>query len=273
MARASKSRGDTPTALDTAFAIDLAYSAGAIIRSDFKSAINARLKSDGSPVTDTDIKINKMVVEIIRKSYPSHDILSEEGSYLSNRSSHRWVADPLDGTIAFLNGSPTSVFSLALVINGRPHIGVVYDPFMDRMFHASRENGAFLNNERIEVSTNSKLEGAVIGISRWKNAQFDMEPLYKKLISKDVGANVLQLGSIAYMGALVSSGTFSANIHPARESFDSAALKVIVEEAKGKVTDVFGNDQNYNRRIKGCVMTNGIVHEELIKITRLLRSS
>jgi len=254
------------------FAMEIARGAGAIIRTDFKKGVEGRLKRDGTPISDTDKMINDMVITNIRGAFPTHDVMAEEGSYLGNKSDYRWFCDPIDGTIAFLHGCPTSVFELGLVVKRRARIGVVYDPFRDRMYYAELGKGAFLNGDKIQVSADKKLDGSVIGLSYWRNAQFNMPLLYQKLVSRDVGANVLMLGSIAYMGALVSCGELSANIHPARAPYDSAGLKVIIEEAGGRVTDIFGDEQRYSRRIKGCMMSNGILHPELVKLTKLIRS-
>lgn len=251
------------------FAIQIAKEAGKMIKEDFALSMQRRLKPDDETyVTDTDKKINKMVIGLVRKEYPAHDIISEEGSHIANRSANRWVCDPVDGTISFSHGVPICAFSLALVVEGMPHIGVVYDPFGDRMFHAEIGKGAFLDGKRIKVSRESRLRNSVVGFSHWKNPQFNLAPLYENLTDNSIGANVLVLGSITYMGALVSCGEFAANVHAARLPYDSAALKVIIEEAGGKVTDLFGIDQRYDGLIRGCIMSNGVVHQELVGLVR-----
>ncbi len=248
------------------FAIVSAYAAGAIIRKNFKPGMKKTLKSDGSPVTDTDLRINKLLVETIRTEFPSHNILSEEGSYLQNKSQYLWVCDPIDGTIAFSHGIPTCSFSIALTMSEVPVVGVVYDPFMDRLYSAVIGTGARLNKSRIHVSKDDSLKGSVIGMSYWNGAQADLSTTHRKLIES--GASVLMLGSIVYQGALVASGELSASIHPARYSYDSAALSLIVSEAKGKVTGLSGKIQNYSGKINGSVMSNGIIHDKIIDIIR-----
>lgn len=248
------------------FAVDVAKEAGSVIRSEFRLGMKRSLKSDKSFVTESDIKINSMVIRAVKKEFPNHDIFAEEGSSLGNKSGYTWVCDPIDGTIAFSHGVPTSAFSLALVKDGKPIIGVVYDPFMDRMYSAQTGKGSFLNGERIRVSNERKLKGSIVALSHWNGAQFDLSKLYERLI--DSGASVLKLGSIVYGGALVSVGEFSASVHPAKASYDSAALKVIIDEAKGKVTDIFGDNQRYDGKINGAIMSNGLVHAQLVKLVR-----
>ena len=191
-------------AYQQAFAVELSKAAGKMIRDDFGFGMEKRLKRDHTIVTATDIRINKMVVDEIRKKFPRHDVIAEEGSYTANKSEYRWVCDPIDGTIDFSHGVPNSAFSLALTRNGRPLFGVVYDPFMDRLYVAPTPRGADLNGNQIRVSRNNGLQGAVIGLSYWKNAQINLSKLHERLL--DSGASVLMLGSITYMGALVAAG-------------------------------------------------------------------
>ena len=248
------------------FATSFARVAGNEIKKDMKLGIKARIKSDGSPITESDIKINMMLIEAIRKEFPTHDIMAEEGSYLKNKSEYRWICDPIDGTIVFSHGVPTCAFSISLAKNGSPILGVVHDPFMDRTYGAVLGNESYLNSEKISVSNDYELKGAVIGLSYWNGAQLSLSKLHGKLI--EAGAAVLMLGSIVYMGAMVASGELAASIHPARFPYDSAALKVIISEAGGTVTNLYGNDQKYDRKIKGAVMSNGKLHKNIIDMIR-----
>ncbi len=248
------------------FATAFAVKAGNEIKKDIRLGINSKRKSDGSPITESDKKINKMLIEAIRKEFPTHDIMAEEGSYLKNKSEYRWVCDPIDGTIVFSHGVPTCAFSISLVKQGIPILGVVRDPFMDRTYGAILGNESYLNSEKISVSNDYNIKGAVIGLSYWNGAQRSLSKLHSKLV--DAGAAVLMLGSIVYMGAMVASGELAASIHPARFPYDSAALKVIVSEAGGTVTSLDGKDQRYDRKINGAVMSNGKLHESIIDMIR-----
>jgi myo-inositol-1(or 4)-monophosphatase len=248
-------------------AMEIAKVAGAMMRADFKRGMEVKIKGDGTPVTKTDTRINEMVIEKIRKEFPSHDIFAEERSD-SKKSTHRWICDPLDGTEVFSHGIPTFVFSLALVVDGVPKLGFVYHPITDAMFSAEVGKGAFLNGERIRVSGRRDLKDSMVGMAYWPNAQFKLGPACERIA--DVGGSVTRLGSITYMGALVSCGELVANIHPAKSPWDSTALKVIIPEADGKITDLFGDDQPYDGSfpLKGCIMSNGVVHEALVRLVR-----
>ncbi len=252
--------------LQAEFAMELAVDAGSIISHDFSMHVKKELKPDNTFVTGTDLKINNMVIKEISKRYPNHNILAEEYSLAAKASEYTWVCDPIDGTISFSHGIPTAVFSLALVRSGRPILGVVYDPFQDRLFLGMYGKGATLNDKKISVSSDKKVRGSIIGFAAWQDAQEDITNAYPKMIKE--GASVLMLGSITYMGALVAAGELSACVHPARMPFDTAAVKVIIEEAGGKVTGLNGKKQRYNNRINGAIMSNGRLHDSLVSIVR-----
>lgn len=246
------------------FAIALAREAGGIMRANLALKTKRERKEDGTIVTPTDTAINALVVRSVKKAFPEHGILSEEGSDCSEENSFVWVCDPLDGTNQFAYSVPLCTFSLALTKQGESVLGVVYDPFTDRMFSAEKGRGAFMNEGRIFVSPTTMFEHAHFGLMWWKAAQYDFSGLTEAFKLRK--ARVTQNLSIAYMGALVAGGPFDGTVFPGRYPYDSAAVKIIVEEAGGKVTDIFGNEQRYDRPIKGHVASNGILHEKLLAI-------
>ena len=249
------------------FAIEMAKKAGKIIQRDFKIGMKSWYKKDKTVVTKADIQISQMVTRSVRKAFPEHCVLSDDENEAPKKSKV-WVCDPIDGTLMFIHGVPTCTFSLALVEDGKPTVGVIYDPFTNRMFHAEKGKGAFLNGKRIYVSTKSDIKYSLMGLTCWyeRGSFTDINEAYRKLIHESV--NLLDIGSITYMGSLVAAGQFEATVHPSTSAKDSAALKIIVEEAGGKVTDLFGDEQRYDQKIKGCIISNGLVHPEMVKIVR-----
>lgn len=246
------------------FAINLAREAGETIKRNFVLRMKKEWKADNTPLTETDVVLNQLVIDSVRKAFPGHNILSEEGDYVSGTSEYVWVCDPLDGTIPFSHGIPTCVFSLALTHNGKSILGVVYDPFMDRMFFAERGGGAYMNGEKISVSNGDILRGSLIGITYWKDAPFDLSPLVEAL--KTERAHILNIYSITYMGVLVAGGELAATIYSGNKPFDTAAVKIIVEEAGGRVTDLFGDEQRYDGDCRGHLVTNGMLHKKLLEL-------
>lgn len=241
------------------FAIGLAKKAGEIIRSNFRLGVERSWKRDDTPLTATDLAVNRLVINSLRKAFPDHSILAEEGS--SQRKSRLvWVCDPLDGTVPFSHGYPTFVFSLALVVDGRPQLGVIYDPFLDRLAVAQVGKGSVLNGKSITVSRQRNLKNAFVQL----DTDFRLIRLREALIEK--GAFTATLYSSVYGSFLVACGEAVAEIYEYTNAWDGAAVKVIVEEAGGKVTDLFGRDQRYDRPLNGFVASNGLIHQELIQL-------
>jgi len=247
------------------FCEDLARKAGAIMKNNFSKPMEKEWKADNSPVTITDKEINRLIISEINKKYPDHDIHGEEESSFKNNSEYIWVCDPVDGTIPFSHGMPISTFSLALVHNGIPIVGVIYDPWIDRLYYAEKNNGALLNNKPINVNNSESLNLKVIGAATPKNSELDIDKLMP--ILRDTGAKLFEIPSIIYQGMLVASGEFSAVLFGGDTCHDAAALKIIIEEAGGKFTCVHGNEQRYDQPIKGFIASNKILHEQLVEMT------
>ncbi len=244
-------------------AIDLAKKAGEILRANFKLGMDKQWKEDHSPVTETDIAINSLVLKEIKSHFPEHSILSEEGNDFSEKSEYVWVCDPVDGTHNFAHGIPTFAFSLALVQNGAPILGLVYDPILDRLFFAQRGKGATLNGEPIHVSFSAEVKRTVIGFGKTKGV-INLFPINEELNGR--GVRLIGGLSICYMGALVAAGELSAVIFGGRDPHDTAAVQILVEEAGGKATDLFGKNERYDQKVEGQLATNGLVHQEILDI-------
>lgn len=247
------------------FATELAYKAGEIMRQNLSLGMEKTLKADNSPLTVSDTAINKMVIEAVTKEFPTHSIMGEEESY-KKESEYIWLCDPIDGTIPFSSGIPISTFSLALVRNGVPILGIIYDPFMDRLFVGEKGKGAFINNKKIAVSQDTIIKSQTLYLGWWKYSMYDLLLVRRELNNK--GCKIMDFCSFAYAGALVAVGEFSAVIFGDRFPWDGAAVKVIVEEAGGKCTDLAGNEQRYDREINGFIVSNGNIHDELLALVK-----
>ena len=252
------------------FAKELAYYAGKVMKEYFKKEKQVEYKSDRTPVTVADKIINDYVIERVKEQYPDHGIDGEEAQCLS-KSKYVWVCDPIDGTSMFTRGIPISVFSLALVYDGEPIVGVVYDPYLDNMYSAIKDKGAYCNDLPLKVSDKKYGDlGCSIDYCMWNDAKFDTLELAKEL-RKDV--KLCQVGSTAHASMLVASGNICAEVFPGtlHSHCDIAASQLIVTEAGGKVTDFYGNDQRYDQDINGAILSNGKVHEKILeKVMKVL---
>lgn len=247
------------------FAKKLAYEAGDIMKKYFGKNPDSELKEDETIVTIADKEVNSMVIARVRDTYPEHSVDGEEESDIKE-TMYVWVCDPIDGTNLFAVGLPVSVFSLALVVDGKPVVGVIYDPFCNKLYSAAINDGAYVNDMHLSVSTSGFGGKARMNFDWWPEANYDVLAPLKKL-SVDKNVYLLSTGSTTHMAALVAEGEFIASVFSGTKgkNVDIAAAKVIVEEAGGRVTDLFGNEQRYDGDIKGAIVSNGIVHDEIVE--------
>ena len=248
------------------FAKDIAKYAGKVMLKYFNQDNGASYKGDKTIVTLADTKINTYLINKVKEKYPTHCVDGEEEQF--GKSNYVWVCDPVDGTAMFARHIPVAVFSLALVIDGVPKVGVIYDPFTDSLYTAIKGKGAYKNDKKINVNNYSLEDIKTVGhCDMWSKGKYNVSKVYEILRKKTY---VNDIGSIARASCCVATGDYSLTIFTGTEhkNCDIAATKVIVEEAGGKVTDLFGNEQRYDQSIKGALISNGIVHNEVIEVIK-----
>jgi len=252
---------------DVDYLCDLAIEAGDIIR-DYFGRTKADLKEDRTPVTIADTTINQMVIDSISRDFPNISVIAEEGNHKVKNAEYRVLCDPMDGTLPFIWDIPIASFCIAVVRDSTPIAGVIYDPFQDRMWHAGKGEGAFLDENLIEVSQCSLLADSAICMSWWKNTKYNLHEVCAKLMAE--GANWFNPASIAYAGGLLAMGKIDATIFPGQNGWETAAMQVIVQEAGGKVTDIFGQEMVYSPEgdISGHIISNGLLHDELVALVK-----
>lgn len=249
------------------FAKELAYKAGDIMKKYFYEDYKIEYKSDETPVTVADKTINDMVIEEVKKKFPNHGVDGEEAKNLNN-SNTLWVVDPIDGTSGYTRHFPVAVFSLALVIDGDPVVGVVYDPFLDELFSAIKGEGAYCNDKPIHVNDTKFGEmGCTIDFCMWNHMKYDTFKIVSTLKRNN---KISMVGSVARACMAVARGQISAELFPGVEhgNCDMAASALIVSEAGGKVTSFLGNDQRYDCDIEGALISNGLIHDDLLEVIK-----
>ena len=240
--------------------------AGELALTYFRKSIIVKRKIDGSEVSEADLALDVALKLALHVPRPNYGWLSEETEDDPERLEHRrvWVVDPIDGTNAFLRHLPEWTVSAALVEDGVPVLGVVFNPATKEFFHAMRGKGAFLNDQPIAASTKSTLDGALLIASGG---------LFKKKIWKEPWPEVKTrwVNSVAYRLALVACGEADATISlSAKCEWDLAAAALIVEEAGGTITDHHGEAHRYNRaspRFSSLVASGKALHPLLIERT------
>lgn len=241
------------------FAKSIAYEAGNIIKEYFDKNLDYENKSDDSPVTIIDKKINKLVIEKIKSKYPTHSVFGEEEDNIIENSEYIWLCDPLDGTKPFILNVPCSVFMLALLKNGEVQMSVVYEPHFDKLYYAIRGQGAYCNNKKIHVNQNI-LEGNYVLMGG--TTYYFADGL------KSAGAKLEPVSGGGYKEMMIARGDGVATIRDKADFHDVGPAALIVEEAGGLVTDFDGNSLRLDRPIKNVVVSNKIVHQEILAIIK-----
>jgi len=234
----------TPVADDHALLRDAVREGGALALERFKAGVTARDKADGTPVTDADVEVDTLLKDRLRSAQPDYGWLSEETEDDTSRldTTRQWMVDPIDGTRAFIKGRPHFAVVAALIEQGRPVSGIIYNPATEQMFEAQAGQGALLNGIQISVSSRADVEGCrMLG-----SADMFRHPAWPH---KWPQMDVQQRNSIAYRGALVASGEFDAMlVMNWKNDWDLAAADLIVHEAGGRMTTHAGEGLTYNAR-------------------------
>jgi myo-inositol-1(or 4)-monophosphatase len=193
-------------------------------------------------VSEVDRKAEQAVIDIIRKTYPSHGIMAEESGDQAGED-FLWIIDPLDGTTNFLHGFPQFSVSIGVQHKGRMEHGVVYDPLRQEIFSASRGAGAQLNERRIRVSKAQSLDGSLLGTG-FPYSQMahldDYLELFRVFISRTAG--VRRPGSAALDLAYVAAGRLDGFWEYGLKPWDMAAGVLLIQEAGGLVADFNGGN-------------------------------
>lgn len=204
-------------------------------------------------VTQVDRAAEARIVEVLRKAYPDHGILGEEGGEVAGQgdgADHLWVIDPLDGTTNFIHGFPQYAVSIALKIKGKIEHAVVYDPLRDEEFTASRGRGASLNGRRIRVTKRAGLDGALIGTGfPFRKDQIPHMDAYLGMFRAvaESTAGLRRPGAAALDLAWVAAGRLDGFFEFGLQEWDLAAGTLLITEAGGLVGDLNGGHSHLER--------------------------
>ena len=230
--------------------------------------LQVSLKGPGDFVTASDKKVEKILIEELQKARPDYSILSEEIGEIKNDKSFRWIIDPIDGTANFLHGVPHFAISVGLEQENEIICGIIYDPIKDEMFLAEKGNGAYLNNQRMRVSSRSKLKDCIVftGGPRIDSEHREISLKEYNNFSSKVLIPIRKLGSasldMAYVAAGRCDGFWQRNLN----YWDIAAGIIIVKESGGFVTDFDGGNKYVEN--KTILVTNAKINSEMIEVLK-----
>ncbi|MDH3268049.1 MAG: inositol monophosphatase, partial [Ignavibacteria bacterium] len=221
-------------------------------------------------VTETDKASEKLITDFIRKKYPSHGILAEEGSEANpakGGEEYLWVIDPLDGTTNFAHGLPIFSVSIGVQKNGETIAGVVYDVIRDIVYSVEKSSGSYENGKKINVNQNTNLGHGMLVTGFPYDIKENPNKAFERFIAFLKQARAIRrLGSAAIDFCYVANGVFDGFWEVSLHPWDLCAGKLIVEEAGGLVTDFDGKTNDiYSEQI---LATNGVVHQKMIDVMK-----
>jgi myo-inositol-1(or 4)-monophosphatase len=249
-------------------AVSAARAAGNFIMRhlDRADALKVTKKGRNDFVSEVDRGAEAEIVHTIRKAYPDHAILAEEGG-ASGEHDYLWIIDPLDGTTNFLHGFPHFAVSIGIQHKGKLQHGVIYAPCTQDLYVATRGNGAVLNNRKIRVSKTAQLDESLVGTGVPIRAGANLDdylPQLRAVVEKTAG--VRRAGAAALDLAYVACGRLDAfweiGLHP----WDMAAGILLVEEAGGVVSELYGKPDPM--KSGNIFAANPKIHEQIAPVLR-----
>ena len=243
-----------------AAALEAARAAGEIAMKYYRGGFEVTIKADKTPVTQADQEAEKAIRAILGRATPGCGFLGEEfGQEGSTR--RRWIIDPIDGTKNFIRHIPIWAVLIALEEDGQVTTGVVHNPVTGELFWAHKGEGAWANGERIHVSTCAAMKDALLihsslNILRTAGYWAGFERL--------VDATSRQRGFGDYYGyCVVAAGKAEIYAEADLKPWDSAPMKILIEEAGGRLTDFAGEPDIYTGSM---LATNGLLHDEVLRL-------
>ncbi|HEX9628817.1 MAG TPA: 3'(2'),5'-bisphosphate nucleotidase CysQ [Pyrinomonadaceae bacterium] len=256
-------------------ALELVREAGAAILDLYEGPLDIQQKADADdrePVTQADKLANEIIVKRLAREFPEDGILAEESIDTERRlgKSRVWMIDPLDGTTGFIDGNGDFAVQIGLAENSVCVLGVVYQPLTGVLYRAVRGGGAWVERpeaepERARVSNRIDLSTMRLAASRSHRS-----PRMDKVVQKFGVKQEVRRGSVGIKVGLIVEQQCDLYVHlsPRTKQWDTCAPEIILQEAGGKLTDLFGRPLRYNspevQNRNGIVASNGVAHQEVI---------
>lgn len=263
-------------------AVELAGKAGEKILAFYQSGV-AEEKKIGidnftEPVTIADKTASQIIVEGLRENFPDDGILSEEEPDNLERLTKRrvWMIDPLDGTAGFVKRDGDFAVQIGLSENSEPVVGVVFLPYENILYFASKSKGAFLvvneaTPKRLEVSQKNDFARINLAVSR-----NHYSPKMSRVVEEFSIKREIKRGSVGLKIGLISQKICDLYIHlsPRTKQWDTCAPEIVLREAGGNLTDIFGKKIIYNtpnvQNFNGILASNGVIHNKAVEKLRPL---
>lgn len=244
--------------------IQIVRAAGLAIMGYYQGALNVRDKSPDNPLTDADLAADTLLKNRLLALLPEAGWLSEETVDNPARleKSMIWVVDPLDGTKEFVMGIPEFSVSVALVKEGRPVLGIIFNPVTEELYVAEKGKGVTYNGQPAGVTPRKTLTGAKVVASRSEHKRGEFDPFAELM-------DVQIVGSIAYKLAQVAAGQADATwSRGPKHEWDICAGTLLVQEAGGQCVDLDNAEILFNKpfpKVNGIIADNGRLHNAIVE--------
>ncbi len=247
-----------------AVATDIAREAGALLSSLFDRPHQISYKRPMDLVTEADRRSDALITARLRRQFPGHDIVAEEGGGHQNNSEYCWYVDPLDGTTNFAHRFPVFCVSLGLAFRNEVIAGVIFDPIRSELYTAERGSGAFVNGKRLAVSEIADLSDGLVATGFPPFAPDHELNLQYYFRFTQLCHGVRRAGSAALDLCSVAAGRFEGFWELKLNPWDKAAGVLMVTEAGGQVSDLSGG--SFKLLENEVFASNGRVHEQMIHV-------
>lgn len=239
----------------------------ALLFKDDTAAAHITEKGVSDYVTEVDTSVQKFLYEKLTALYPDIQLMGEEKDNSDiDFSRPVWILDPVDGTTNLIHRFPGSSISLGLAADHTLVAGIVYNPYHDELFFATKGGGAFLNGQPIHVRSSKTLSESLISCGTapyWHEHADKVFDIIKRVFLHS--HDIRRIGSAAIELSYVACGRLDAFFEMLLKPWDFAAGQVILTEAGGKLTDYDGNEIAPDKAVP-VVATNGWIHEELLAL-------
>jgi myo-inositol-1(or 4)-monophosphatase len=246
---------------------EAARAGGEVVARYYREGALMRAKAVSNLVSDADLEAERAVSEVIRRSFPGHEILAEETERGDVSAEHLWVVDPLDGTSNFAHKIPQFAVSVAYFRGGVAQCGVVYNPVRDEWHTATRGGGARFNGEPVNVSREASLGEAMIGVGFYYDRGAMMEATLRAVgeLKRDHHIHgIRRFGAASLDLCMVGLGMLGAYFEFELSPWDFGAGRLFVEEAGGRVTTA--RNEPLSLRRSSILASNGRLHDAMLAV-------
>lgn len=247
--------------------IEAAKAGGVVLKKYFGRTLELTEKFDASDLqTQADRESEKAVLQILRKEFPGYNVHAEEEGETNNNHDFTFYVDPLDGTNNFVLGIPYFNVSIGLVKGREMLAGVVYLPVTNQVFYATKNGGAFLDNEKLEVNKESQVQRSTIAYAPdYKVPRTRTVAMRKKLMELGPKRNWSSWATAGDL-CLLAWGKIEAVVMEDAQLYDFGGGKLIAKEAGAKVTDFAGNAEEHDLNSSFIISNGQAIHDELVNI-------